>query len=264
MLYATALLQPMPRSIRSAFLFLGTLALAAGPATAQVAGYLNGAPLPYEVPPPPKAGPVVDMDMTLARALRAVPGSPEEDEAIGDAQAYLPPDIMVRFSNAAHLRLNPKTRPILLYMLSRALPEAGRYVRHWKEAYPRSRPYVVDSTIKPCYDRLVNPRESYPSGHAANGLAAAMVIAEVVPARRQALLARGIHYGNNRIVCGVHYQSDVYQGQLVAADYMAVLLRNAAFQADLECAQAEQRRAEQEDARKPLEALPVRCETLHL
>lgn len=262
MLNATALLRPIRCSIRFGLL-VGAAALLGTPATAQVTGYLNGAPLPYQVPPPPTAGPVIEMDLLLAHALRAPAGSLAEDEAIADAQAYLPPDVMGRFSDAAHMQLNPKTRPVLLYVLSRVLPEAARYLRRWKEAYPRNRPYVGNAAIKPCFERYLNPKESYPSGHAENGLAAGMVIAEVVPAQRQALIARGVRYGHNRVACGVHYASDVYQGQLVAADYMAQLINNPAFREDLECARAEQRRAEQDDARMPKETLAPRCEALH-
>ena len=265
MLQVTALLRPIRGAIRSALLIAGATALMSAPGEAQAPGYLNGAPLSYEVPPPPpKGSPVAEMDLTLARALRAIPGSREEDEAIADAQAYFPSDVIPRFNEAAHVQFTPKSRPIMFYMLSRALPEAGRYLRHWKETYPRERPYVGDTSIKPCFERFLKQNESYPSGHAENGMAAGLLIAEVNPEQRQALIARGIRYGQNRVVCGVHYASDVFQGQLVGADYVARLLKDPSFRQDLDCARAEQRRAEQDDARKTMEALPARCEALHL
>jgi len=164
--------------------------LVAAPVHAQVGGYLGAAPLGYEVPPPPSTAPEVAMDLDVVRALRAVPGSREEDAAIGDAQAYKAPDLVVRFGDQAHLPLNAQTRPILTYVLARAILDLEGYARTGKHAYPRPRPYVEDAAIQPCYPRYLNPQESYPSGHAANGMAAGLLIGEVIPARRQALIAR--------------------------------------------------------------------------
>lgn len=257
MLRATRLVRPVSS-------ILGALLMAASPAAAQVAGYLNNALLNYEAPPPPKAALDVEMDLILVRALRAVPGSLAEDEAIGDAQAYFASDIIVRFGDAAHLPLNAKARPILVHILSRALPEVADYIKHWKEEYPRPRPYAEDAAIQPCYERFLKPQESYPSGHAANGLTAALLIAEVMPARRQALIARGIRYGDNRVACGVHHPSDVYHGRMVASAYVPLLLKNPVFREELECARIEQRRVEQGETGKPQENLPPKCAALGL
>ncbi|MGJ3627101.1 hypothetical protein AB5I41_09570 [Sphingomonas sp. MMS24-JH45] len=43
-----------------------------------------------------------------------------------------------------------------------------------------------------------------------------MALAEVFPARRASLLARGARYGDNRVVCGVHHPIDVERGRAVA------------------------------------------------
>ena len=264
MLNIPAMLRSITRTVRPAAMIAATLLLGASPAAAQVAGYLNKAPLGYEIPPPPMAANDVEMDLNLVRALRAVPGSLAEDEAIGDAQAYFAPDLLPRFSDAAHLPLNAKTRPILTYVLSRALPEVADYIKHGKETYPRPRPYAEDGAILPCYRRYLKDTESYPSGHAANGLTAALILAEVIPARRQALTARGIRYGDNRVACGVHHPSDVYQGRMVASFYIALLLKNPVFQEELACARIEQRRVEQDEAAVAQDPLPAKCQALHL
>lgn len=238
--------------------------LSSTPVHAQAGGYLNGAQLGYDVPSPPTAMPEVAMDLEVVRTLRAVPGSREEDAAIGDAQAYKAPDLVVRFGDPAHLPLNGQTRPVLVYILSRTITDLEGYAKTWKHAYPRPRPYIEDVAIQPCYPRYLNPQESYPSGHAANGMIAGLLIAEVIPARQKALIARGVRYGDNRVACGVHHPSDVHQGRMLAAAYATKLLKNPAFQADLECARMEQRRAEQAEIVPPvaLDALPARCAAL--
>jgi acid phosphatase (class A) len=118
---------------------------------------------------------------------------------------------------------------------------------------------VEDAAISACNIDYLRPRESYPSGHSVNGYAAALLLAEVIPQRRQALLARGIRYGTNRVVCGVHHPSDVLEGRLLAIAYLAALKQNADFQRDLACAVREQ-----EIASGGTGQLPPACASLHI
>ncbi len=83
-------------------------------------------------------------------------------------------------------------------------------------------------------------QQSYPSGHAMNGYVVGLVLSEVFPDRRQAILARGARYGDNRVACGVHHPSDVEEGRLLGIAYFNKLSTDPTFQADLKCAQAEQ------------------------
>lgn len=129
-----------------------------------------------------------------------------------------------------------------MFLLGQALPEVGRYSDYYKKVAERPRPYAEDSTIRLCYDDPkfpLDPKRSYPSGHAANGYAAALILAEVFPARRQQILARGIRYGDNRVTCGAHHPSDVSAGQLIATEYYEEASQVSRFKHDLKCAQAE-------------------------
>lgn len=218
------------------------LALAAVPiaAGAQTTGYLNGAPLDHVVPPPPSDPMLVEIDLTLVRAQHSAPGSTADDEAVGDAKAYFADALIVRFSEAARMPLSAQNRPILVHLLSRALKDAGDYAAAGKTKFPRPRPYVEDPGIVACNTDFLKPQESYPSGHSTNGYTAALILAEVMPDRRQALLARGIRYGNNRVVCGVHHPSDVLEGEVLATSYVRALEKDPQFRADLACARKEQ------------------------
>ena len=80
---------------------------------------------------------------------------------------------------------------------------------------------------------------SYPSGHAALGWAWALVLTEMAPERADAILARGMAYGESRVICGVHYSSDVEAGRLVGAVLVARLKADPAFQADFAVAARE-------------------------
>ena len=74
---------------------------------------------------------------------------------------------------------------------------------------------------------------SYPSTHALMGLAVALVLSEVLPERADALMARGLEFGESRLICGFHYHSDLEGGRLVAATLYARLQANPAYRQDI-------------------------------
>ena len=57
---------------------------------------------------------------------------------------------------------------------------------------------------------------SYPSGHATWFATAALLLAYLLPERRERLLPVGLQAGDVRAYCGLHYPSDVVAGQRLA------------------------------------------------
>ena len=80
---------------------------------------------------------------------------------------------------------------------------------------------------------------SYPSGHTALGWAWALVLTEIVPDRADAILARGRAFGESRVVCNVHWHSDVLEGRFMGAAAVARLHADPEFRSELEAAKAE-------------------------
>jgi acid phosphatase (class A) len=110
-----------------------------------------------------------------------------------------------------------------------------------KSRFARPRPFVADAILATCVaptDRL-RTDGSYPSGHAAFGWAWALVVAELVPSRADAILARGREYGDSRVVCGLHFPSDVSAGRVIAAATIAHLHSSPAFRRGLDAARIE-------------------------
>lgn len=111
-----------------------------------------------------------------------------------------------------------------------------------KEHFHRSRPYVFDATLKTCEAYDARPQNSYPSGHATLGYATGIVLAALMPSKAQAILARSADYAQERLVCGVHFRSDIVAGQALGTAVAMELLANKDFRAEFDAAAAELRR----------------------
>lgn len=131
--------------------------------------------------------------------------------------------------------------PLTDTALDRVLAPLGAAIGVAKNRYDRERPFEVDSAVTTCIEASERIRASgaYPSGHAAFGWAWALVLAELDPAHADAILARGRAYGDSRVVCGLHYPSDVEAGRVIAAAALARLHAEPEFRAALDAARAE-------------------------
>ena len=103
-----------------------------------------------------------------------------------------------------------------------------RITNRVKDATNRPRPFRQDARVTTCIERPMS--DSYPSGHATFGMAAALLLADMVPERRAELLARGIGYGEQRVVGGVHFPSDVAAGRTAGTIIAAFLLASPQYQ----------------------------------
>jgi acid phosphatase (class A) len=147
--------------------------------------------------------------------------------------------------------------------------ETGAMVDRVKDCWQRPRPFVVSKDVEPADNAGLNMMTkpgavvrndaphgagspckqaetpvasySYPSGGANAGMTAGILLAMMVPEKRAEIFARAWEYGENRVILGVHYPSDIEAGRLNATAMIAVMLQSPAFAADLAQAKAEVR-----------------------
>ncbi len=131
--------------------------------------------------------------------------------------------------------LSAAQKPEILAVWTYAGRQMARNSNNAKENFPRQRPFLVASDIKICIDKAPNG-SSYPSGHASWGWLSAQILARIYPEKTSEILGRGIDYGYSRIVCGVHFPSDVSDGRLVADSILMSLDRDTEFQRLLQIA----------------------------
>jgi acid phosphatase (class A) len=209
-----------------------------------VVGYLSPETLPHSLallPHPPAAGSVAfALDEDASRAGRALQGTPRWTLAAQDADLSFP-EAVGTFSCALDAPVTQADTPHLYRLMRKSLADVALSTIAAKDRYRRARPFLVNKApiCTPKEEARLTKSGSYPSGHTAVGWAWALIMGEIVPERIDAILARGRAFGQSRVVCNVHWQSDVLEGRFLGAGVVARLHADAAFRADLEAAKAE-------------------------
>lgn len=96
---------------------------------------------------------------------------------------------------------------------------------------------------RPRPDGARKRRGSYPSGHAAFAAASAIILAQLLPAKRDAIFTQARTFAENRILLGLHYPSDIASGWTAGTLAAYAMMHDRAFARDYAAAQTELRGA---------------------
>lgn len=207
-------------------------------------GYLKQSNLPNSLvllgPPPAKGSAAMARDEEAREQTVHLRGTARWKIAQTDADLVFPQPAD-NFSCAMGVQISEKTTPHLYRLMQKILTDAGLSTYGVKNKYNRVRPFVAhdEGTCLPEQEPLLRNDGSYPSGHTAAGWAWALVLAEINPARSNEILSRGISFGQSRVICNAHWQSDVDAGRIMGAATVAVLHTNPEFEADVASARKE-------------------------
>ena len=207
-------------------------------------GYINFAELPNsvalipKVPEPDSA--IFTADQNISKSFLKLQGTLRWDLAIKDADLYFP-EAAGTFSCALDAPITETDTPYLYQMLRRTAQDAGLSTFRAKSEYERLRPFIQNNELICTPEKEEKYRESgsYPSGHSAIGWAWALILSEIAPDRSDEILDRGRAFGESRMVCNVHWESDVREGRTVAAAVVAKLHSNPGFIYDFAIAKEE-------------------------
>jgi acid phosphatase (class A) len=213
------------------------------PADEHPQGYLSGAEIrfrQYLAPPPPEGSLEDTLDATVVKELQEV--TPERWARAEADEAYVYPEFEVVFGSS----IDRERSPHLVHLLNEAMHDVAIPIFAGKDFFRRRRPYqrwqlphVCGERVAPAPEPAPEDRSSYPSGHSAYGWATALILAEVAPDRAEQVLARGEDYGVSRVICGMHFPSDVAAGRQVASAVVARLNATPDFERDLAAARTE-------------------------
>jgi acid phosphatase (class A) len=207
-------------------------------------GYLAKPLLPDSLsllPPSPTWGtPRQLMDEALNAEALALEGTARFHLATKDADLDFPA-AADNFSCALGVEISADKTPVLYDLMRRTMTDAGHSTKLAKDKYQRKRPFQINGkkTCTPDDEAFLRDNGSYPSGHATIGWTWALILAQISPGKSNAVLERGRSFGDSRVICNVHWQSDVVEGRLLGAAVVAKLHSVAEFKADLETVKTE-------------------------
>jgi acid phosphatase (class A) len=214
----------------------------AGPSPTKLSGYLSADALDGATvigPPPAPDSPRGKADRTIYLETRKLAGTPRWNQATHDNDLWTG-GALQRFACALGQPIDGKALPRTYRLLQRVELDARTVGTPPKDHFNRTRPLIGDSEpVCVARESWMRTNASYPSGHAMAGWAWGLILAELSPTHASGLLEAGREIGDSRVICGVHYQSDVEAGRMLGASMVAEEHANAAFRADLAAAKAE-------------------------
>ena len=209
-----------------------------------LAGYLPRSAYPDSAtlspPPPAEDSAALASDEDISRMNLSLRGTARWQLAAQDANFSFP-EAAGTFSCAMGISVTSQDLPHLYMLLRRTLADAAFSTSAAKNYYKRLRPFAVNQqpVCTPGGTMRLKKNGSYPSGHAAVGWAWALILSELVPGQADAILTRGRAFSQSRVVCNVHWQSDVDEGLVIGAAAVARLHADPVFRSDLDAARAE-------------------------
>jgi acid phosphatase (class A) len=188
--------------------------------------------------PPPAAGSAEEAaDLASAWAIFKARTPVEKARATKDASFSI-----FLFAPAIGPFFQPGKLPKTEALFKKVKNDIAEPLEAAKDYWKRPRPYQMNKRLS------LGPPESsfgYPSGHSTRGAVYSMLLAELFPDRKEAILATGRDIGWDRVLLGKHFPTDIYAGRVLGQAIVRELLANPAFQHDLAEAKAEMQAAQQ-------------------
>lgn len=227
----------MFRNVAAAFIFTA-LAVTASPLLAENANPFTTAQeldLTSYLKPPP-ANDSVQTKRELAEVLSIQVTRTPEMEA--RAQADVVEDIW-RFSDVMGPNFTKEHLPKFAAFFDRVTETEGAVVDPAKDTWKRPRPHQYSPLVHPAV-KLSNSG-AYPSGHATVGTLMGIVLSNMVPEQRGAIMDRAWEFAENRIIGGIHFRSDIEAGRIAGNLVAEKIMSQADFKDEYAPARAELR-----------------------
>ena len=226
---------------RLALLALGTAFAASG---AQAADYIFLTPAEVDaaihaLPAPPADGSSQAVaELAELKQIEATRTSPDLIQATDDDKTK---NVTI-FAVAIGPAFDPKALPATAKLFADIRADEKTAADQAKDVFKRNRPWIVDPTALSCFQED-GPQTSYPSGHSTMGYAMATVLVGLVPEKADAITARADQYAHNRMVCEMHFRTDIEAGHAFGSALAKDMAQSSVFKAEYDAAAAELRAA---------------------
>jgi acid phosphatase (class A) len=182
-------------------------------------------------PPPLPDSAEALADLNEVRAVYHA-ASPDDQVAANSEKSFS----VFNFAEAAGPFFVPANLPKTAAFFAQVQSDAAWVTDQGKDFFKRPRPYTTDPSLA---NGKLEKSFSYPSGHSTESMVLALVLAELLPERRDAIVAHARLIGWHRVEIARHYPTDIYAGRTLALAIVKQFKKSDAFQKDFEAVQAE-------------------------
>ena len=202
---------------------------AAAPLHYLASNQLNPAAL---LPPPPPPGTAEqDADMETVHTVYHAASEADKNAAYAEKEFTV-----FNFAPAVGAFFTVTNLPITAAFFAKVHEDADTLTGVGKNYFKRPRPFTTDPTLA---NGKLEKSFGYPSGHSTEATTLALVLAELLPEKADAILAHGRLMGWHRVQIARHYPTDIYAGRVLAQAIVHELKANPDFQTDFTGVKAE-------------------------
>lgn len=188
-------------------------------------------------PPPANDSDETRSELGVVLTMQVTRTAAMEKAAIADAQ-----EDVWRFADVVSDPAFSKEKlPKFSAFFDRIVATEAAVVDPAKKTWMRPRPHLYSDLVKPIVE--LSKSGAYPSGHATLGTLMGIVLSEMIPEKRAAIMARAKDYAHNRLVAGIHFPSDIEAGRIAGTVIAEAIGTHEDFRTEFEAARAELRDA---------------------
>lgn len=202
--------------------------------------YITGKTLDLTVlvpPPPAKGSDAEKIDMAAVLTAQANASDARKAQALADSDET----VFVMFTSVLGDKFVAANMPKAAKLFERIGDSEDDTLDAAKPYFGRVRPWLANPEVK----AIAKPTKSgsYPSGHTTRVTIDAIMVAAMMPEKKEAIWARANDYAESRVIGGMHYPTDLLAGWRTGTAMATVMLHDTAFKADFEAAKIEVRAA---------------------
>jgi len=222
-----------PRAILLAAIFAATLVGAFAKDTAPLNYLKDGKPDAAALLPPPPLldSPEQAADMAEVHAVSSAASSTDVAEANSEKSFTV-----FNFTEAAGPFFVETNLPKTTAFFEKVQSDAAAITDAGKDFFKRPRPYKIDPTLA---NGKLEKSYSYPSGHSTESMVLALVLADLLPEKHDAIIAHARMMGWHRVEIARHYPTDIYAGRTLAIAIVKQFKKSDDFQKDFNEVKAE-------------------------
>jgi len=182
-------------------------------------------------PPPLLDSPEQTADLAEVHAVFQAASS--EDKAAATSEKSFS---VFNFAEAVGPFFTATNLPKTAAFFEKVQSDAANVTDAGKDFFKRPRPYTTDPTLA---NGKLEKSFSYPSGHSTESMTLALVLADLLPEKHDAIIAHARTMGWHRVQIARHYPTDIFAGRTLALAIVKQFKKSELFQKEFDEVKAE-------------------------